>query len=452
MPYNTEEDIAIIGYWCRVAGASSPEEFHHLLVSNKSSIREVSETELREAGVQESTFSHPDYRPYRAILEDAAYFDNALYRIPPSEARLTDPQHRQFLEICHLALESAGIDVGEYPSTGVFATKSSNNYASSFSDIPGDSLKRFSLEIFNSVSHLAANVAYRLGCEGPTLTLQNACSSSLATVHLARQALLSGDCDIALAGGVSIGWPQHKGYLYVPGSIMSSDGKCCPFSQSASGTVRGEGGGAVVLCRLADFRSGVIRGNLKGIIRGSAINNDGSRRMGFTTPAAHGQLNVITKALKNSGISPKDVSCIEAHGTGTLVGDGIELSALAGVFAENHTSSVWLGSVKANLGHLDAAAGVIGLIKMVMALERKTIYPLYGFERFSEECSAHSPKFQVAKEAQPWDTDGKRIGGISSFGLGGSNAHILLEESNQPLEIGGGTKQIINRNPKLFTP
>lgn len=444
--------IAIIGYWCRIAGADSPQAFHHILRTGASTIRKLSAEELDAAGVSASMRQHPDYRPFRAVLDNAAMFDNSLYRIPPAEARLTDPQHRQFLEMAHLALEHAGIDCKTIPSVGVFATQSKNDYSGEFADLDEESIKRFSLDIFNGASHLASNVAYRLGCEGPAVTLQTACSGSLVAVHLACQSLLSGDCEVAVAGGVSIGWPQHRGYLYVPGSIMSANGECSPFSQSACGTVRGEGGGAVVLCRLADYIEGRIGGALHGIVRGSAINNDGGKRMGFTTPSAQGQIKVIQKAISRAGIEPGEVTNLEAHGTGTQVGDAIELSSLATIFSARPESSLWLGSVKANIGHLDAAAGVVGLIKMVLALTHKVVYPMNTFGHFSAECAPHAHAVSVARQLQPWTSEKPRIGGVSSFGLGGSNAHIIIEEGSAGPYSLAGIGPFKARQPKLFLP
>lgn len=450
--HNDENAIAIIGYWCRVAGANSPHEFHDILRTGNSTIRELNDDELDTAGVSVTTRRHPDYRPFRAVLDDAAMFDNKFYRTPPAEARLTDPQHRQFLEIADLALEHAGIDCKNTPLVGVFATQSQSEYANAFTNIEEGSIKRFSLDIFNSNSHLASNVAYRLGCEGPAITLQAACSGSLACVHLACQSLLAGDCEVALAGGISIGWPQYRGYMYVPGSIMSENGACSPFSQSACGTVRGEGGGAVVLCRLKDYIEGRITGVLHGIIKGSAINNDGGKRMGFTTPSAHGQSKVILKALSNARVQPGDVTNIEAHGTGTQVGDAIELSSLASVFSKRSEASLWLGSVKANIGHLDAGAGVVGLIKMVLALQHKVIYPMKQFIHFSTECKPHANIFRISNELQPWESEKKRIGGVSSFGLGGSNAHIIVEEGTAGPESITGIGPYKERQPLSFTP
>jgi natural product biosynthesis luciferase-like monooxygenase protein len=429
-------DIAIIGRWCRLPGASSPREFWTNLCEGRESISTLTRQQLLDAGVAATLADDPRYVPRRGLLDHATDFDPAFFGLTPSEATLTDPQHRQFMECAWLALADAGYTAGDnLAKVGVYAAQSQNGYRPACDDIATEPNRRFQADINCAAAHLAANVAYGLDLHGPALSVQTACSSSLVAVHLACQALLTSDCDMALAGGVSIGWPQHVGHLHIEGGIMSRDGHCRPFDNDASGTVRGEGVGVVVLKPLhAALRD---RDTVRAVIRGSATNNDGRRKVGYTAPAARGQIAVIKAALDRAGLDGSSISYVEAHGTATTLGDAIELDALVEALGG---SPCRVGSVKGNIGHLDAAAGIAGLIKATLMLEHGLVPPTLHFQTRSTHITAASP-LDIATALAPWPGSGPRRCGISAFGLGGTNAHVVIEQapavahaSNQPAD------------------
>ncbi|WP_282045867.1 MupA/Atu3671 family FMN-dependent luciferase-like monooxygenase [Roseibium album] len=428
-----DDAIAIIGCWCRVPGALSPEAFWRNIAEGRNCISTLSLAELQCAGVPEGSLADPAYVPRRGLLDEATAFDTGLFDITPAEALQTDPQHRQFLEGAWLAFADAGYCPDErLGKTGVFAAQSENGYKAACLAANGSENGRFRADILSSAGHLAANVAYRFGLDGPAISVQAACSSSLVAVHLACRALQSGDCDMALAGGVSIGWPQHVGHLYQEGGIMSRDGECRPFDRDASGTVRGEGLGVVVLKRLAEAQA--ARDSIRAVIRCSAVNNDGHERAGYTAPSAQGQVAVIRQALDRAGLVPQDVDYLEAHGTGTLLGDAIELDAIGE--ALDGAPALRIGSVKGNIGHLDAAAGVIGLIKTVLMVEHERIAPSLHHCEFSD----HAGKVSVSVPGSLTDWEREpRIAGVSSFGLGGTNAHVIVQSA--PLESPPGAAE-----------
>ncbi|MDB5553452.1 MAG: nrps2C [Rhizobium sp.] len=420
-------DIAIVGLWCRLPGASSPREFWANLCSGSESITTLTREELRAAGVPPTTADDPRYVPRRGLLDDATLFDPAFFGMTPSEATLTDPQHRQFIECAWLALADAGYTPGEaLPRVGVYAAQSQNSYRLACDEIATEPSRQFQADINCGAAHLAANVAYGLDLHGPALSVQTACSSSLVAVHLACQALVVSDCDMALAGGVSIGWPQRVGHLYVEGGIMSRDGHCRPFDDKASGTVRGEGVGVVVLKPLhSAIRD---RDAIRAVIRGSATNNDGRSKVGYTAPASRGQVAVMRAALDRAGCDGDSLQYVEAHGTATALGDAIELDALAEVLGSSSGPRHYVGSVKGNIGHLDAAAGIAGLIKATLMLEHGLIPPTLHFKIRPTHIDEASP-IEIAAALTSWPGPGPRRCGISAFGLGGTNAHIILEQA-----------------------
>ncbi len=349
---------------------------------------------------------------------------------------MLDPQHRLFLECAWQALEEAGHDPSRFAGPiGVFAGAGVNTYLlSNLLNNPELMTAIGSLQAMlgSGPDFLATRVSYHLGLRGPSLTVQTACSTSLVAVHLAVQSLLNGECDMALAGGARLLVPRRGGHRYQPGSIFSPDGHCRPFDAAAAGTTEGEGVGIVVLRRLADA---VSDGDfIHAVILGSAINNDGSSKMGFTVPSVSGQAEVIAMAQALAGIEPGTIGLIEAHGTGTPLGDPIEVAALAQVFAGEGEPGrpCALGSVKSNLGHLDAAAGVASLIKAVLAVEHGLIPPSLHFERPNPQLDLHSTPFYVPVAAVPWLAGESRRAGVSSFGIGGTNAHVVLEQAPLP--------------------
>lgn len=417
----TDDPIAVVGYWCRVPGALDPSQFWQNLCGRQESIATIPVGQLRDAGISEDLIANPLYVPRRGLLAEADAFDANLFGIPPVEAAMTDLQHRQFLECAWLALADAGycpdVSLGRF---GVFAAQSANRYIETSWDRSLRESQRFQAEMYCAPGHLASSVAYRLNLEGPALSVQTACSSSLVAVHLACRALQAGDCDGALAGGVSIGWPQTIGHLHQEGGIMSRDGHCRPFDRDASGTVRGEGVGVVMLKRLEDALQD--RDSVRAVILGSAVSSDGGNRAGYSAPSAAGQARTIREAMRRANISPKEVQYIEAHGTATSLGDAIELDALQEVMAAPR--KLLVGSVKGNIGHLDAAAGIVSLIKTVMMLEHHRVLPTLHHRSFSSELGS-APNLVVPSDAIEWPKEAL-VAGVSSFGLGGTNAHLVV--------------------------
>ncbi|HET9477695.1 MAG TPA: MupA/Atu3671 family FMN-dependent luciferase-like monooxygenase, partial [Pyrinomonadaceae bacterium] len=369
-----------------------------------------------------------------AVLEDVELFDASFFGFTPREASTLDPQHRIFLEESWAALESAGYNSETYRGRiGVFAGESMNSYFL-HNLYPNrkllNSLGPAQVVIANDRDYLATQVSFRLNLKGPSLSIQTACSTSLVAVHLACQSLLNRECDMALAGGVSISVPQGLGGHYQEGGIISPDGHCRAFDANARGTVKGSGAGVVVLKRLADALDD--RDTIHAVIKGSAINNDGAMKVGYTAPAVEGQAIVIEEALALSSVEPETIGYVEAHGTGTALGDPVEIAALTQAFCSGTEATGFcaVGSVKTNIGHLDAAAGVAGLIKTILALEHKQIPPSLHFEHPNPNIDFANSPFFVNTELRRWDTDGRpRRAGVSSFGIGGTNAHVVLEEA-----------------------
>lgn len=426
-------EIAIIGMVGRFPGASSVEALWENLCQGKEAVRKLTDAELILGQVDPTVFTDPDYVRQVAFLDDVELFDTAFFAISPREAEIMDPQHRLFLECSWQALEAAGY-AGHYGcgAVGVYAGCTMNTY------LPCNILRNptaiestdvYQLNLGNSADFLATRVSYKLGLEGPSHTIQCACSTSLVAVHHACQSLLRGDCEMALAGGVSVNLKHRHGYKYIQGGIISPDGHCRPFDQYANGTIFASGVGIVVLKRLdAALRD---RDLVHAVIKGSAINNDGSFKIGYTAPSIEGQAKVIIEALANAGVDPATIGYIEAHGTGTSLGDPVEIQALARAFGDVRVArnSCAIGSVKGNLGHLDAAAGVTGLIKAILVLKNGLIPPTLHFTKPNPEMAIEESPFYINTDLKRWDRiDYPRRAGVSSFGVGGTNAHIVLEE------------------------
>ena len=372
---NTTDDeaIAIISMAGRFPGASTIEQFWENLAQGVESIRFFTDEELASAGIPEQLIADHYYVPAKGFLEDADLFDAAFFGYPPREAELIDPQQRLFLESSWEALERAGYDPARYQgSIGVYAGSSTNTYKQNLYSHPELVSAGGGMQVFISSDKdfLPTRVSYKLNLRGPSITIQTACSTSLVAIHEACKSLLENECDIALAGGVSVMASRVQGYIYQDESIMSPDGHCRAFSNDAKGTVNGEGVGIVVLKRLSEAkRDG---DNIHAVIRGTAINNDGSNKVGFTAPSVDGQAEVIAMAHAAAGVTPNSISYIETHGTGTTLGDPIEVAALTRVFADNsndNPASCSIGAVKTNIGHLDAAAGVTAVIKTALSLK-----------------------------------------------------------------------------------
>jgi amino acid adenylation domain-containing protein len=426
--------VAVIGLAGRFPGSRDLEDFWEKLHAGTELISFFSEEELVESGVEPALLARPGYVRAKAMLDGADLFDAGFFGYTPREAEILDPQQRLFLEAAWEALENAGYDAQRSGGkVGVFAGQSFNTYL--LENLwPNRHLMEavglFQTVLGNDKDYLATRTSYKLGLRGPSVNVQTACSTSLVAVHLACRSLLDGDCDMALAGGVSVGVPTKSGYLHQTGSIVSPDGHCAAFDVSAQGTVPGNGLGLVVLKRLDDaLRDG---DTIRAIIRGSAINNDGPDKVGFTAPSVDGQVEVISDALKRAGVGAETIGYVEAHGTGTPMGDPIEVAALTRVFRQSTDAveTVALGTLKSNLGHMDAAAGVAGLIKAVLALEHGAIPPSLHFQAPNPALGLETSPFYVNNHAVEWPRNGHpRRAGVSSFGIGGTNAHVIVEEA-----------------------
>jgi phthiocerol/phenolphthiocerol synthesis type-I polyketide synthase E len=427
-----KDGIAVIGMGARFPRSRNVEEFWERLLAGEILISEFSREELRNSGVDEAVLSGPGYVPRGNAIEDADQLDAEFFGLSRREAEIMDPQQRVFLECAWEALEHSGY-TGDGEQVGVFAGVGMNTYLLSLLRNPDAIVGAgaYQLMLANDKDYLATRVAYKLNLRGPAVAIQTACSTSLAAVHLACRSILSGECEMALAGGVSIPFPQGVGYPYIPGMILSSDGYCRPFDAEAGGTTPGRGAGVVVLKRLAQALAD--EDEIYAVIRGSAWNNDGAGKVGYTAPSVDGQAAVIRRALAAAGVTADRIGYIEAHGTATELGDPIEVAALTTVFAENHArpGSCVLGAVKSNMGHADTAAGVAGLIKAALAVHSGIIPPTPTFRRPNPTLALESGPFVVSSSAIPWPEErgSERWAGVSSFGIGGTNVHVVLSSA-----------------------
>ncbi|MBB4716763.1 type I polyketide synthase [Streptomyces luteogriseus] len=448
--YAESLDIAVIGMEGRFPQAPDVDAFWRNIRDGKCAVTFLSEDELLSRGVDPRTARDPLYVPAANELADIDSFDAEFFGYSPREAELMDPQHRLLLECAWGALEKAGHDPARYDGlVGVYAGAGTNTYLMfnvAANRRAADMLGGSQVMIGNSGDFLASRVSYKLGLEGPSVNVQSACSTSLVSVVLACQALLSFQCDMALAGGVAADDSKHKGYLYAEDGIFSPDGYCRSFDADARGTVGGNGVGMVVLKRLGDALAD--GDHIHAVIKGAALNNDGDRRIGFTAPSADSQASVITTALANADVEPETVGYVETHGTATSLGDPIEFAALTAAFGAgtDQRNFCALGAVKTNIGHLDAASGIAGLIKAVSAVEHGQIPPTLHFKRPNPRIDLADSPFFVNTELVPWPvTDGPRRAGVSSFGLGGTNAHVVLEQApdRPPAPDLAGEEQLI---------
>jgi acyl transferase domain-containing protein len=436
-------DVAIIGVTCRFPGARGIDEFWRNLRDGVESISSFSDDELKASGVNPLLLTNPHYVKSGPVLDDIDLFDASFFELTSREAEITDPQQRIFLECAWEALENAGYDSETYKGLiGVYAGVCANSYLL-HNLVPNPTLKEavrgFQMLIGNDKDYLATRVSYKLNLKGPSVVIQTACSTSLVAVHLACESLLTSECDMALAGAVTIKIPQKVGYLYEAGAIASPDGHCRAFDARAQGTISGSGVGVVVLKRLQDALAD--GDGIQAVIKGSAINNDGSLKVGYTAPSVNGQAAVIEDALAIAGIEPETVTYIETHGTGTPLGDPVEIAALTQAFRAHTESNGFcaIGSVKTNIGHLDTAAGIAGLIKTLLALKHKQIPPSLNFVEPNPKIDFASTPFYVNSRLSEWQTGGTpRRAGVSSFGIGGTNAHVIMEEP-PPIESSGAS-------------
>lgn len=428
-----DDSIAVIGMSGRFPGAKNIDEFWENLCAGKESISRFTDEEILAEGVSADMLNKPEYVKAGGAIDDIDKFDASFFGYNAREAELLDPQQRIFLEEAWKALENAGYDAEKFGGPiGVYGSIGMNTYAQALRESYTSKglAANYQIMTSNDKDFLATRVAYKLGLEGPAITVQTACSSSLVAVHLACLALINGECEMALAGGVCVRIPQKAGYLYEEGMILSPDGHCRAFDSKASGTVSGNGAGVVVLKRLRDaIKDG---DNISAVIKGSAINNDGSHKIGYTAPAIDGQAKAIAAAQAKAQVDPETITYIEAHGTGTPLGDPIEIEALTKVFRNKTDKKGYcaIGSVKTNIGHLDAAAGIAGFIKAILCIRNKMLPPSLNYEKPNPKCKFETSPFYVNTTLKEWkNTNGPLRAGVSSFGIGGTNAHVVLEEA-----------------------
>ena len=418
-------------------GANSIADFWRNLKGGIDSISHFTREELLDSGITSRTLDNPDYVMARGYIEGIEHFDASFFGYSPREAELMDPQHRIFLEHAWHALEAAGYAPDLYEGyIGVFAGAANNSYLMNnlASHYKGDMATLVQVDIDNDKDHLTTRVAYKLNLKGPAVSVQTTCSTSLVAVCLAVESLLAGACDIALAGGVSIAIPKKRGYVYRKGGIASPDGKCRTFDAKARGTVFSSGVGIVTLKRLEDALAD--GDSIWAVIKGAAINNDGALKVGYTAPSIQGQTDVITRALTSAAIRPDQIGYLEAHGTATELGDPIEMAALnqsfLGTAEQRHFCAI--GSVKTNVGHLNNAAGIAGLIKAIMCVKEGVLVPTLHFEEPNPAIDFANSAFYVNTQLKPWPSHQcQRRAGVSSFGIGGTNAHVIVEEPPLPL-------------------
>jgi phthiocerol/phenolphthiocerol synthesis type-I polyketide synthase E len=431
--------IAVVGMAGRFPGAASLSAFWNNLRDGVESVVDLPEEDLLAAGVDEKTLANHSYVRRAALLDGIDEFDADFFGFTPQAARMTDPQHRLFLQCTWHALEDAGYDPGQLEgSIGVYGTSTTSGYLlhnlMSNSDPnavigQGVTFEMVNLSLQNDKDYLATKVAHQFNLRGPALSVQTACSSALVAVHMACQSILNGECDMALAGGASLRIPHRVGYWHDPGSMVSATGHCRPFDVRSDGTIFGSGVGVVLLKPLADAVDDGDR--IHAVIRGSALNNDGSTKMTYAAPNAAGQADVIAEAHAVADVDAATISYVETHGTGTPLGDPIEIDGLRQAFGVSDTARpgpCFIGSVKSNIGHLESAAGMAGLLKTILCLQHRAIPATLHYTSPNPELHLDAGPFAVRSEYGPWESDGPRRAGVSSFGVGGTNAHMIVEE------------------------
>ena len=430
-----ETDLAIVGMAAHLPGADDIGAYWSNLRHGLRAIRRLSEDELKAAGEDAATLRQPNYVPFAAPLDRFADFDAEFFGFSPKEAAILDPQHRQFLEVAWEALENAGtVPEAFNGNIGVYAGCGMGSYfyfnLCSNRDLVRDVGMFLLRHTGNDKDFLATRVSHIFDLRGPSVNVQTACSTSLVALHYAAQALLSGECDMALAGGVTIDMPQGRGYLYKENEILSPDGECHAFDHRAQGTVFGSGAGCVVLKRLADAIAD--NDHIWAVVKGSAINNDGAQKAGYLAPSVEGQAQAIAEAQALADTPAHTIDYVECHGTGTYLGDPIEVAALTQAFREttDQTQFCKIGSVKTNIGHLDTAAGVASVIKVALSLHNRELPPSLGYEAPNPTIDFETSPFSVNAALTPWNKRGHpRRAGVNSLGVGGTNAHAVLQEA-----------------------
>jgi tyrocidine synthetase-3 len=425
-------EIAVIGMACRFPGAKNIYEFWNNLKNGVESVTFLADEELKEAGLDEELVNNPNYvKTCGGILENKDYFDASFFGYTPTEAEIMDPQMRIFHECVWEALEDAAYDPFSYEGAiGLYAGATSRMSWEALATVSGkaDAIGGFTASHLIGKDFMNTRISYKLNLKGPVITVQTACSTSLVAIHMACRALLTGECDMALAGGVTVTVKDNIGYLYKKGFVKSPDGHCRAFDADAAGFVGGSGAGAVVLKRLK--YAAADNDHIYAVIKGSSINNDGARKVGYTAPSIEGQVGVIKTALHLSRVEPESITYMETHGTATPLGDPVEVEALKQAFtptSQKHLCGI--GSVKTNVGHLDSAAGAAGFIKTVLALKYRMIPPSLNFKTPNPKIDFKNTPFFVNDRLKEWKNDHYPLrAGVSAFGIGGTNAHVILEE------------------------
>lgn len=433
--------VAIVGLGARFPGASSVDQYWQNLVLERETISTLDEETLRENEIDYDAMKNdPDFVPRAGILDGAADWDADFFGLTPRQAALMDPQHRIWLECAWDAFEDAALDPSRFAGDiGVFMgigargnylmanIASGRDYLDCF--VRNGDVDVYETQLLNDRDYIATRTAQTFGLRGPAATVQSACSTSLLAVTLGCQSLWSRASDFVLAGGSSIQFPQARGYRFQAGGIFSRDGSTRSFDRDASGTIFSSGVGAVLLQRLDDALA--ERRPIYAVIRGAAVNNDGGAGSSYIAPAVDGQRRVVARALQLGGVDPRSVSYVEAHGTATLMGDPVEVNALTQAFHSSTSDRGYcgIGSVKSNIGHTSAAAGVAGLIKASLALHHRTLPASLHFRSPNPGLELESSPFYVVDSTRPWESAGQRRAGVSAFGVGGANAHVILEEA-----------------------
>ncbi|MCP5088038.1 MAG: SDR family NAD(P)-dependent oxidoreductase [Rhodobacteraceae bacterium] len=465
----SENDVAIVGMAAHLPGSSTLAEYWANLRGGVESIKRLSREELLEAGEEPGRLHHKNYVPASAMLDGYKMFDADFFGFSPKEAAIMDPQHRKFLETSWEAFENAGHPPENFDGRiGVYAGCGMGSYfyfnVCSNPDLVENTGMFLLRHTGNDKDFMATRLSHILNLTGPSINLQTACSTSLVATHYACQALLTGECDMALAGGVTIELPQGRGYIFEDGEILSPDGHCHAFDHRAEGTVFGSGAGVVVLRRLTDALAD--GDHIWGVVKGSAVNNDGSAKAGYLAPSVDGQAEAIAEAHAMAGVSAETIDYVECHGTGTYLGDPIEIAALTEAFSQttDQTGYCDIGSVKTNIGHLDTAAGVASLIKTTLALHNQQIPPSLGYENPNPAIDFENSPFVVNSALKAWESrQGPRRAGVNSLGVGGTNAHVIVEEAPergaseesdwpfQLLTVSGRSKAALEANTKALT-
>ena len=442
-------DVAVIGMACRLPGAQNYKSFWENLKAGKEALEELQEDELRDAGVSESDLANPNYVKAGMFLRNMECFDAGFFGFSPQDARIMDPQHRHFLECAWETFEDAGYVPDEIEgSVGVYAGSGHNAYLHynllSNPELVNEVGFFLLRHTGNDKDFLSTRASYIFNLLGPSVNVQTACSTSLVAVHVASQSLLNGECDMALAGGVTIEVPHRQGYLYKENEILSKDGHCRPFEENSGGTVFGSGVGCILLKRLDDAIGDGDQ--IHAIIKSSAINNDGANKVSYLAPSVDGQVAAMREAIELADIDPKSVSFIECHGTGTEIGDPMEVAALSQAYGLDNPIKQYcaIGSVKSNIGHLDTAAGVVGMIKTILCLKNRQLPPTLHFNAPNPVIDFANSPFYVNNQLRDWNSSEPLRAAVSSLGVGGTNAHAILEEApareslpkvNRPFEL-----------------